>query len=52
MTEVVETNIKHNFAQVNDRLKVLRGSLSQTERKLSEDRELLVQCQVALDTYV
>lgn len=52
LTEVVETNIKHNFAQVNDRLKVLRGSLSQTERKLSEDRELLVQCQVALDTYV
>lgn len=52
LTEVVETNIKHNFAQVNDRLKVLRSSLSQTERKLSEDRELLVQCQVALDTYV
>lgn len=52
LTEVVETNIKHNFAQVNDKLKVLRGSFSQAQRKLSEDRELLVQSQVALDTYV
>ena len=52
LTEVVEANIKSNFALVNDKLKALRGSLSQTERKLSEDRELLVQCQVTLDTYV
>ncbi|EZI30579.1 GTP-binding protein [Pseudomonas extremaustralis 14-3 substr. 14-3b] len=52
LTEVVDTNIKSNFALVNDKLKALRGSLNQTERKLSEDRELLVQCQVTLDTYV
>ena len=52
LTEVVEANIKSNFALVNDKLKALRGSLSQTECKLSEDRELLVQCQVTLDTYV
>ena len=52
LTEVVETNIKSNFALVNAKLKALRSSLSQTERKLSEDRELLVQCQVTLDTYV
>lgn len=51
LTEVVEANIKSNFALVNDKLKALRGSLNQTERKLSEDRELLVQCQVALETY-
>lgn len=52
LTEVVEANIKSNFALVNDKLKTLRDSLSQTERKLSEDRALLVQCQVTLDTYV
>lgn len=52
LTEVVEANIKSNFALVNDKLKTLRDSLSQTERKLSEDRTLLVQCQVTLDTYV
>ena len=51
LTDVVEANIKSNFALVNDKLKALRGSLNQTERKLSEDRELLVQCQVALETY-
>ena len=48
----MEANIKSNFALVNDKLKTLRDSLSQTERKLSEDRALLVQCQVTLDTYV
>lgn len=52
LTEVVEANITSNFALVNDKLKTLRDSLSQTERKLSEDRALLVQCQVTLDTYV
>jgi GTP-binding protein EngB required for normal cell division/uncharacterized protein YajQ (UPF0234 family) len=51
LTEVVEANITSNFALVNDKLKTLRDSLSQTERKLSEDRALLVQCQVTLDTY-
>ena len=51
MTQAVEDNIRNNFALVNEKLKVLRGSLNQAECKLSEDRERIVQCQAALGSY-
>lgn len=52
LTTMVETHIKTSFAEINEKLRALRSSLSQDQRTLSEDRERLVQCRAAMDEYV
>jgi GTPase SAR1 family protein len=52
LTDVVENHIKTSFAEINTRLRDLRGSLGQTQRTLSEDRERLVQCRSAMEEYI
>lgn len=52
LSTVVETHIKSSFAEIKEKLYALRGSLDETQRRLSEDREHLVQCQAAMGEYV
>lgn len=52
LSTVVETHIKSSFAEIKEKLYALRGSLDETQRRLSEDREHLVQCQAAMSEYV
>ena len=47
----VETHLKASFAEVKDKLQSLRGSLNQNQRRLSEDRERLVQCLAVMGDY-
>lgn len=51
LNAMVETHLKTSFAEIKEKLQSLRGSLSQNQRRLSEDRERLVQCQAAMDEY-
>ena len=51
LNSVVESHLKASFAEIKEKLKSLRGSLSQNQRSLSEDREHLVRCQAAMDEY-
>ncbi|HAL67081.1 MAG TPA: GTP-binding protein [Pseudomonas sp.] len=48
---MVETHLKASFAEIKEKLQSLRGSLNQNQRRLSEDRERLVQCLAAMDEY-
>ncbi|MBA6117975.1 dynamin family protein [Pseudomonas sp. DCB_CB] len=51
LNTMVDTHLKTNFAEIKDKLQSLRGSLGQDQRRLSEDRERLVQCQAAMGEY-
>lgn len=51
LNAMVETHLKSSFAEIKDKLHNLRGSLDQNQRRLSEDRERLVQCQAAMAEY-
>lgn len=51
LNALVETHLKASFAEVKDKLQSLRGSLNQNQRRLSEDRERLVQCLAAMGDY-
>lgn len=51
LNAMVDTHLKTNFAEIKDKLQSLRGSLGQDQRRLSEDRERLVQCQAAMGEY-
>ncbi|MBA6109639.1 GTP-binding protein [Pseudomonas plecoglossicida] len=51
LNTMVDTHLKTNFAEIKDKLQRLRGSLGQEQRRLSEDRERLVQCQAAMGEY-
>lgn len=51
LNSVVEMNLKTSFAEIKEKLQSLRGSLSQNQRSLSEDRERLVRCQASMDEY-
>ena len=51
LNAVVETHLKSSFAEIKDKLHNLRGSLDQNQRRLSEDRERLVQCLAAMAEY-
>jgi predicted GTPase len=51
LNAMVDTHLKTNFAEIKDKLQCLRGSLGQDQRRLSEDRERLVQCQAAMGEY-
>ncbi|WP_457378918.1 GTPase [Pseudomonas sp. TE6288] len=48
---MVEMHLKASFAEIKEKLQSLRGSLNQNQRRLSEDRERLVQCLAAMDEY-
>lgn len=48
---MVETHLKASYAEIKEKLQSLRGSLNQNQRRLSEDRERLVQCLAAMDEY-
>ncbi|MFJ1573938.1 dynamin family protein [Pseudomonas sp. NPDC088322] len=48
---MVETHLKACFAEIKEKLQSLRGSLNQNERRLSEDRERLIQCLAAMGEY-
>lgn len=48
---MVETHLKASFAEIKEKLQSLRGSLNQNQRRLSEDRERLVQGLAAMDEY-
>lgn len=51
LNSVVETHLKASFVEIKDKLQSLRGSLSQNQRSLSEDRERLVRCQASMGEY-
>ena len=51
LNALVETHLKTSFAEVKDKLQSLRGSLNQNQRRLSEDRERLVQCLAVMGDY-
>lgn len=51
LNTMIDAHLKTNFAEIKDKLQSLRGSLGQDKRRLSEDRERLVQCQAALGEY-
>lgn len=51
LNALVETHLKASFAEVKDKLQSLRGSLNQNQRRLSEDRERLVQCLAVMGDY-
>lgn len=51
LNSVVETHLKTSFAEIKEKLQILRGSLSENQRRLSEDRERLVRCQAAMGEY-
>lgn len=51
LNAMVETHLKSSFAEIKDKLHNLRGSLDQNQRRLSEDRERLVQCLAAMAEY-
>ena len=51
LNALVETHLKASFAEVKDKLQSLRGSLNQNQRRLSEDRERLVQCLAVMGEY-
>ncbi|MCO2870901.1 GTP-binding protein [Pseudomonas aeruginosa] len=51
LNTMVDTHLKSNFAEIKDKLQSLRGSLGQDQRRLSEDRERLVQCRAAMGEY-
>ncbi|MEO9241116.1 dynamin family protein [Pseudomonas inefficax] len=51
LNTMVDTHLKTNFAEIKDKLQSLRGSLGQDQRRLSEDRERLIQCQAAMGEY-
>jgi len=51
LNAMVDTHLKTSFAEIKDKLQSLRGSLGQDQRRLSEDRERLVQCQAAMSEY-
>ena len=51
LNALVETHLKASFAEVKDKLQSLRGSLNQNQRRLSEDRERLVQCLAVMGNY-
>lgn len=51
LNALVETHLKASFAEVKDKLQSLRGSLNQNKRRLSEDRERLVQCLAVMGDY-
>lgn len=51
LNSVVEMNLKTSFAEIKEKLQSLRGSLSQNQRSLSEDRERLIRCQASMDEY-
>ncbi|MFG0684834.1 GTPase [Pseudomonas sp. WSY_20] len=51
LNTMVDTHLKTNFAEIKDKLQSLRSSLGQDQRRLSEDRERLVQCQAAMGEY-
>ncbi|MBC3255295.1 GTPase [Pseudomonas paralactis] len=51
LNTMVDTHLKSNFAEIKNKLQSLRGSLGQDQRRLSEDRERLVQCQAAMGEY-
>lgn len=51
LNALVETHLKASFAEVKDKLQNLRGSLNQNQRRLSEDRERLVQCLAVMGDY-
>ena len=50
--KTVDDHICVSFAEVNERLKVIRSSFTETQRKLSEDRALLVEGLAALQAGV
>lgn len=50
--KAVDENIKNNFTDVNEKLKDIRGSFSETQRELSEDRNAIVESQTTLKAYV
>lgn len=51
IVKVVAENITSNFAEVNGKLKDIRGSFSAAERERSEDRVALVEGQAALKAH-
>ncbi|ENB9665887.1 dynamin family protein [Pseudomonas putida] len=51
LNAMVDSHLKTNFADIKDKLQSLRGSLGQDQRRLSEDRERLVQAQAAMGEY-
>ncbi|WP_241149416.1 GTPase [Pseudomonas viridiflava] len=51
LNSVVDTHLRASFVEIKEKLQSLRGSLSQNQRGLSEDRERLVRCQAAMDEY-
>ncbi len=50
--KTVDDHIRDSFAEVNERLKVIRSSFTETQRKLSEDRAVLVEGLAALQAGV
>jgi len=49
--EVVDKNIRANFAEVNGRLREIRAGFSVAEQERSEDRAVLVQAQATLKAH-
>lgn len=52
LVKVIDESIRSNFAEVNDKLKAIRGSFSVAQRERIEDRTSLVQAQTILKAYV